>query len=64
MFGIRQIRALECFLLAQGQMHSIKWIYAAYCQGKVVSRLNKVVLQKEQDKRVVSYKVRSQISKQ
>ena len=52
--GIKQISGLEYFLLAQGQVHSFNWIYAVDCQGKVVSSLNMVFLQKEEVKHVAS----------
>lgn len=58
-FGIKQISALEYFLLARGQMCTTKGIYAVCCQRKVVSSLNMAVLQKEQDKRVASYIIKS-----
>lgn len=57
--GIKQISVLEYFSLAQGQVHSFHWIYAVDCQGKVVSSLNMVFLQKEEVKHVASFSVKS-----
>lgn len=57
--GMKQISSLEYFSLAQGQVHSLNWIFAADCQGKVVSSLNMVFLQKEEVRRVASSALKS-----
>lgn len=59
MLGIKQISGLTYFWLAQGQVHSINWIYGVCCQGRVVSSLNMVFLQKEEDKHVASSVIKS-----
>lgn len=46
-------------MVAQGQVHSFNWIYAADCQGKVGASLNMVFLQKEEVKHVVSFATKS-----
>lgn len=40
-------------------MHSFHWIYAVDCQGKIVSSLNVVFLQKEDIKHVASSAMKS-----
>lgn len=56
---MKQISSLEYFSLAQGQVHSLNWIFAADCQDKVVSSLNMVFLQKEEVRRVASSALKS-----